>query len=102
ASVTVASSTTITASTALVAPGGTVTATVANGPGNKTDWVGLYAANSTTFVDWKYLNGSQTAPAAGMTGAAVSFTMPTVPGSYAVRLYAGSTWIATSPTITVG
>ena len=102
ANVTVASSTTITASTALVAPGGTVTATVANGPGNRTDWVGLYAANSSTYVDWKYLNGSQTLPASGLTAAAVPFTMPTVPGTYTVRLYAGSTWMATSATITVG
>jgi hypothetical protein len=79
-----------------------VTAMVANGPGNRTDWVGLYAANSSTYVEWKYLSGSQTLPVSGMTSAAVPFTMPTVAGTYTVRLYAGSTWVATSAPITVG
>ena len=91
----------ITLSATTIAPGGTVTATVANGPGNRTDWIGLYTAGGSTELDWKYLNGSRTAPATGSTGAAVSFTMPTTPGPYTLRFLAGSTLLASSATITV-
>src|SRR3990170_4644268 len=38
----VAGTPTVTAGPATVVPGGTITATVTNGPGNLTDWVGLY------------------------------------------------------------
>ena len=75
--------TTITVSTRTsVTAGNAVTATVGNGPGNATDWIGLYAAGGGALLNWKYLNGAQTAPAAGMTGATVAFTMPMTPGSY--------------------
>jgi len=89
-------------SPATIAPGGTVTATVANGPGNKTDWLAIYPTGSSTYLTWKYLNGSQTAPVTGMTGAAVPFTMPTTTGSYTIKFWAGSTLLATSAPITVG
>jgi hypothetical protein len=85
-----------------VAPGGTVAATVVSGPGNRTDWVGLYASDSSTYLEWKYLNATQVAPAVGVTGATVPFTMPLVPGTYAVRFFTGSTLMATSAVITVG
>jgi len=56
-------------------PGATVTVTVANGPANATDWVGLFttAAADTLMLDWKYLNGQKTAPATGVTTATVTF-----------------------------
>jgi hypothetical protein len=91
----------ITASPTNVGGGATVTATVANGPGNRTDWVALYAAGASTYLDWKYLNGSQVPPAGALTGAAVPFTLPTVSGAYTLKFYAGSTLLATSGTITV-
>ena len=92
---------TVSATTA--APGNIVTATVANGPGNATDWVALFPANGSTWLDWKFLNGARAAPAAGLSDATVAFTMPTVPGTYTLRMYANDTWtvLATSPTITV-
>ena len=85
--------------------GATVTATIANGPGNAGDWVGLYGASAAdgTYVDWKYLNGTQTRPGSGVTGAAVTFTMPATPGTYNVRFFLNDSWVklATSATITV-
>src|SRR6185503_6130120 len=81
--------------------GGVVAATVANGPGNARDWIGLSATGDSTSLEWKYLNGTQTAPGAGLSAAVVSFTMPTIPGTYVLRFYAGNTLLATSATITV-
>ena len=53
------------------ATGGTnVTATIASGPGNAADWVGLYPVNDANvgaYVDWKYLNGTRTVPGTGLT-----------------------------------
>ena len=97
---------TITLSTTSVAPGGTVTATIANGPGNPGDWVALYAAGDpgvTSYFEWKYLNGTTTQPGTGLTGAALLFTLPTTPGTYNVRFFLDNsgTLLATSLTITV-
>jgi len=78
-----------------------VTATVANGPGLPRDWVGLYAANGQTLLDWKYLNGSQSVPAQGVANATVSMPMPTTPGTYRLRFASGSTILVTSPVVTV-
>jgi glucose/arabinose dehydrogenase len=92
-------------STTTATPGQTITVTVANGPGHTTDWVGLYAtaAADTVNLDWKYLNGTRTAPATALTAASLSFTMPTTPGTYNFRLFAsgGYTKLATSTTVTV-
>jgi hypothetical protein len=86
-----------------VAPGGTVTATVGNGPANLKDWVGLYAVGSPAELDWKFLNGSRTAPTTGLTNATLSFTLPTAPGNYVLRFYLNDTYtvLGTSATMTV-
>jgi hypothetical protein len=104
ATITVAppSGATISASPTAIGPGGTVTVTVAGGPANRTDWIGIYAEGGSTYLEWKYLNGTQTAPATGMTGAAVAFTMPAAVGNYTFKFWAGSTLLATSSTVTVG
>jgi hypothetical protein len=103
--VTTATPPSIALSATTVASGGTVTATIANGPGNAGDWVGLYgeSAGNGTYVDWKYLNGTRSKPGSGVTGAAVTFTMPMTPGTYNVRLFLNDTTslLATSLTITV-
>src|SRR5439155_1278701 len=71
-------------------PGQTVTATVANGPGNALDWVGLYPAGATSAVAnrlaIRYLNGSTTAPTTGVSAAAINFTLPTTPDRKSTRL----------------
>ena len=103
--VTAAASPSIALSATTVVPGGTVTATIANGPGKTGDWVALFAggAGDGTYLDWKYLNGTQSKPGSGMTAAAVAFTMPATPGPYNVRLFLNdsTTKLATSSTITV-
>ncbi|PYR41436.1 MAG: hypothetical protein DMF93_08280 [Acidobacteria bacterium] len=91
---------TVTLNATTVSIGGTVTATVANGPGTPGDWVGLYDANGNN-VAWRYLDGTQTLPAAGSANASVVFTLPTTTGAFTVRLYnAQYTWIATSQAVT--
>jgi hypothetical protein len=92
---------TITVSTETAAPGEIVTATVANGPGNRTDWIAIHVTGASAYLDWKYLNGTKTAPAAGVSGAAVTFAMPATPGSYTLKFYAGNALLATSAAIVV-
>src|SRR5881409_1993169 len=77
----------VTAGAAMVNPGGVITVTVANGPRNIGDWVGLYdaSASSSGYLEWKYLNGLGTPPASGLTGATLTFTAPTMLGTYNVR-----------------
>ena len=60
-------------------------------------------AADSPYVDWKYLNGTRTSPGTGVTGAAVTFTMPAAPGTYNVRFFLNDSWtkLATSATITV-
>ena len=53
------------------------------------------------YLDWKYLNGAQIAPATGLADAAVPFAMPTTPGTYVLKFFSGSTLLATSAPITV-
>jgi len=96
---------TISVNTTTVAPGGTVMATIANGPGNAADWVGVFATadSDSVYQDWKYLNGTKAKPATGVTGAIVPFTMPLTPGTYHVRFFLNDSLVklATSATITV-
>jgi hypothetical protein len=101
-----ASSITVNGSSAAisVAAGSTVTVGVQNGPGNPTDWVGLYptGAADTSYLNWFYLNGSKFAPAAGMTTATLPFVMPGSSGTYEFRLFSnnGFTRLAVSPMVT--
>jgi len=88
-----------------VRPGDAITVVVAGGPATTTDWVTLTAAGDPdgAYIDWKYLNGSRTAPWSGLASATVSFVVQT-PGTYNVRLYANNRLankLATSATITV-
>lgn len=97
---------TVTADRTSVAGGGTIRSTVANGPGNRRDWVGLYRVNDADNaggVDEKYLNGQTTAPSTGRTSATVAFTAPTTRGAYNFRFFAddGYTRLAVSPTFQV-
>jgi hypothetical protein len=95
----------ITPSATTVAPGATVTATVANGPGNTRDWVGLLAtgAPAANYLQWQYLNGTQTAPPSGLSGGTPTFTMPLTPGTYELRFFLNGSYtvLATSVPITV-
>ena len=66
-------------------------ATVASGPGNALDWVALYQVGGSTEVDWKFLNGSRTAPLSGFSNASVPIALPATPGTYLIRFYANNT-----------
>ncbi len=95
----------LTLASAVVSTGGTISVTIANGPGNARDWVGLYctSAANVTSSDWKYFSGSRTPPGAGTTSATLNFTAPGAAGTCVIRLFAddGFTPIASSANITV-
>jgi hypothetical protein len=101
----VTSSASVTPQSATVARGANLQVTVANGPGARWDWVGLYPVGNGHggFVDWKYLSGTQTPPGSGLTGATLTFTMPNTPGQYNFRFFYtyDSNPVATSFTVTV-
>ena len=96
---------TISASSTSVQPGASVSVTIANGPGNTRDWVGLYAAtapsNDPNLISWKYLNGSQSAPSSGQTTASLTFAMPSTAGTYQFRFFPNDTFnlLAASPNV---
>jgi hypothetical protein len=96
---------TVTAAPAIAVAGTTITGTVAHGPGNRQDWIGLFnVADALTFQSWEYLNGSSILPAIGLSNATVYFTAPSAPGRYNVRLFAAgdpTTPIATSNAVLV-
>jgi hypothetical protein len=96
---------TITTSSAVAVPGEAVTVTIANGPGDPTDWVGLYESGAADhgFQAWWYLNGLRQVPGTGLTDAALSLAMPMSPGIYELRLFANNTFVklATSLPIAV-
>jgi hypothetical protein len=93
--------------TASVAVGGTIAVAITNGPGNPSDWLGLFPSTapdaSTSYVDWMYMNGLRAEPGSGLTSASLQLSAPTAPGVYNVRLFSNGTWtkIATSGSITV-
>jgi YD repeat-containing protein len=78
-----------------VPPSSVVSVQVVGGTGNTADRVHLSVVGSSnnSYVAWQYVPTS---------GAAMSFTMPSTPGTYQFRFFAnGSVWIATSMTVTV-
>jgi hypothetical protein len=98
----------VTADRSSAGRGEVVTATVTNGPGNPTDWVGLFSRESDGTLrlkTWRYLNGTQAPPATGRTSATVLLTMPDpAPADhYFLRFLANDTFtrLATSDRITV-
>ena len=68
---------------------GAVVAVSVEGPGNTTDWIGLYRTigNDHQFLSWRYLNGLMEAPAAGLRQATVGFQLPAEPGVYNFRFF---------------
>ena len=84
---------------------GILTVSVVNANLRVGDWVGLapVGAPNSTYLSWMYLNGSTTAPAAGLGVATLHFTAPAAPGNYELRLFAngGYTRLATSGAVAV-
>lgn len=75
------------------APNEIISIPFGNGPGNKKDWVGVYAAGSAygpgnvPALDWKYLNGSQTAPKKAIKNGTITFAGRAA-GLYVLRFFA--------------
>lgn len=72
-------------------PSDTITAAVTNGPGNGTDWVGIYRAGedplSTSSTTWLYLSGSQRARSRGPVAATLAFSAASLgTGDWVARL----------------
>ena len=88
-----------------MAPGATVTATIAGGPGNSLDWVGLFATGAppAAYLRAAYLNNTLTPPNPGVAGGTLTFTLPLTPGTYKVRFFLNDSYtvLATSVTIAV-
>ncbi len=66
----------------IYAPGEIVTAAFEGGPGNATDWIGIYPSpipgggnpdGTPASTDWKYVSGSRTAGASGITSGSLAF-----------------------------
>ena len=79
---------------------------VTGGPGNPTDWIGLFRASDTDAspLTWQYLNGSTAPPAVGLTAASLTVTLPADTGTYEVRLFADNSAnrLATSSAVSAG
>ena len=95
---------TISANSTSVQPGASVSVTVSNGPGNTTDWIGLYPStapnDAPSLLTWKYLNDAQTPPASGKTAATLTFSMPSTAGTYQFRFFSnGYNLLATSANV---
>src|SRR6185369_4666489 len=83
--------------------GSALTATLANGPANSTDWVALYCnANTPPYQDYKYLNDTRT-PGSGVAAATVHFVAPAGKATCNAIWYASNTFtvLATSNTVTL-
>jgi glucose/arabinose dehydrogenase len=88
-----------------VVAGSTIAVSVTNGPANVSDYLLLVPAGSPaqTWGDYKYLSGSRTRPATGMTSATVNFTAPAGGGTFEFRFHQNDGWtlLATSSQVTV-
>ncbi len=93
-----------------VAGGAAVAATVSNGPGNPTDWLGVYAVGSPNGpgnpASWKWLStdgaNSSTPTSGGVTAGTVHLVVPATAGLYEVRFFVNNSFnvIAKSAAIT--
>ena len=93
-----ASSATIEVSETEVAGGSPITVTMTGGPGNASDWLGIFPAGSSNYSYLSYIYVG-----AGQTSATWNTTVPTSPGKYDFRLLAngGYTRLATSEIVWV-
>ena len=89
-----------------VPPASALAIQVTDGPGNVTDWIGLYGAGGSDAspLAWQYLNGSTSPPAIGLTEASLTMTLPSEAGTFEMRLFVdnGYSRLATSSPISAG
>jgi hypothetical protein len=80
---------------------------VANGPGNRADWIGVCNSGATPAFEqcdgagygWDYLNCTQTYPNTGSTSASCSLAAPGAGGNYIVGFFSNDTYtvLASAP-----
>jgi hypothetical protein len=100
------------ASSVSVEAGAAITATVAGGPGNPSDWLGVYSvgapSGNASPASWKWLStdgtGTQIPAPPGVTSGTVHLVVPNQARKYEVRLFLNNSFAiaATSAPITVG
>ncbi|MFC4075988.1 endonuclease/exonuclease/phosphatase family protein [Salinithrix halophila] len=73
-----------------------------HGPGNAKDWIGLYreGASNRSYVDWAYVNGSQTATK-GYTDGTVTFKGRLKPGTYHLRFFKNDSYTKISQDVPI-
>ena len=89
-----------------VSPGSTLTIVIHNGPANPMDYVTVvpFGSPANTWTgNYKFLNGTTTAPNPGISDATVTLQVPATTGNYEVRFLANGWYdrLATSGAITV-
>lgn len=91
--------------TTTVTAAASIVVAVSAGPGNTTDWIGLYPAGAAdgAYIDWRYLNGTTVPPAIGMADASFTVNAPVMPGEYEFRLFENNGYdrLATSGNVAV-
>src|SRR5438045_6494673 len=80
----------VTVSPSTVSAGGTLTVTVANGPGNPMDWVtlGRVARAGRRLNRWNLVNATAATPATRITNTTLQFVAPPAAGPYEIRWFA--------------
>jgi hypothetical protein len=90
-----------------VSAGASMSVAVANGPGNRADWIGVCNSGATPAFgqcdgagySWDYLNCTQTYPNTGTTSASCSLATPGAGGNYIVGFFSNDTYtvLASAP-----
>ncbi len=80
--------------------GGSVNVTFSGASGNPADVVAVFPTGSSLAVDYYYLNGSKTSPAAGITAGTITASMAT-PGDFEFHLISGYLDVARTASVTV-
>jgi hypothetical protein len=78
-----------------------------NGPGVRTDWVGIYkkgqtpgsGAGTVPSTDWFYLNNSRTAPATAIRNGALNFTQNLAQGEWFAAFFTNDAWTEIAPRV---
>ena len=86
-----------------LAPGTSVTVKVSGGPGNETDWVGLYRVGDPdgAQLSWQYLSGTTSPPTTPLQLAALRFNLPADGGAYEFRFFAANSYAKPAVSTTV-
>ncbi len=91
----------------IYAPAENIPVAFENGPGNATDWIGIYrkgqvpgtGAGTSTSTTWRYVNGSTTAGASGIGNGSINFTMDLASGEWFVAFFSNGGYTEIAPRV---